>query len=143
MKTPEIMPITPQTFYIRGWETRDEEGRVLFHYGFDNGLEFCETIEFGHPLPAAASSARLALEAALDTLSVAMGTSYYKAFVPKELRIASLASDSNQIRFFKKLYVNGLAEFAYRNGIASLDYIELVSPGYADSPAANATLGLQ
>jgi hypothetical protein len=132
MSATDLLPKRPETFFIRGWKADEEAGAVSFHYGFDNGLEFCEQVNFGRSLPSAASALRQPFDAALDALAAAMGASYYKAFVPKTLVVEGVATDADQLAFFKKLYVNGLAEFAYRNGLGDLRHIEFAS---TDGPA--------
>jgi UDP-N-acetyl-alpha-D-muramoyl-L-alanyl-L-glutamate epimerase len=129
MSATDLLPSRPETFFIRGWRADDEAGVVSFDYGFDNGLEFCEQVNFGRSLPSSASALRRPFEAALDALAAAMGASYYKAFVPKTLVVEGPAFEADQLAFFKKLYVNGLAEFAYRNGLGDLRHIEFFSAG--------------
>jgi UDP-N-acetyl-alpha-D-muramoyl-L-alanyl-L-glutamate epimerase len=136
MKAFDPMQTHPQAFSIRGWETQDEKGAVSFHYGFDNGLAFCETIDFGRPLPASGDARRPNFEAALNALSVALGVSYYKSFVPRTIELGEAAA-SDQIPFFRKLYTKGLAEFAYRNRLGGLDYIEFSVTGHARRPLAD------
>ncbi len=129
MSATDPLPSQPEAFFIRGWDADDEAGAASFYYGFDNGLEFCEQVNFGRSLPSSASALRRPFEAALNALAAAMGASYYKAFVPKTLVVEGVASDADQLAFFKKLYVNGLAEFAYRNGLGDLRHIEFASAG--------------
>jgi hypothetical protein len=130
---PEQTP--PRAFSIRGWETQDEKGAVSFHYGFDNGLAFRETIDFGRPLPPSGDAGRAKFEAALDALGAALGVSYYKAFAPKSIELGE-AAGADQIPFFRKLYTKGLAEFAYRNRLGDLGYIEFSATGHARRPSA-------
>ena len=43
--------------------------------------------------------------------------SYYKAAVPEEIRIDGYAIDAATATLMRDIYVNGLGEFAYRNGL--------------------------
>jgi hypothetical protein len=104
-------------FKILGFETSDDSGVARLHYGFESGLAFTETIEFHHPLPAKSDPRRGSFEAALGALSVIAGVSYYKAFAPKFIRISAPALSNAQAAFFRDLYLQGLGEFAVRNGL--------------------------
>jgi hypothetical protein len=107
----------PKLFESRGYSLDEERGKAFFHYGYDNGLSFTEEIDFGAPLPAANSLLRAPLEASLRGLSVALGISYFKAFLPETFVVRDFAFTSAQREFFESLYRHGLGEFAYRNGI--------------------------
>lgn len=91
-------------------------------YGFDDGPELIETITVpGAPFPDdkdALDGARTqALQRALQLLHLIAGVSYYKAAVPEEIRIESYAIDAETAALLDDIYVNGLGEFAYRNGL--------------------------
>lgn len=86
-------------------------------YAFDNGPELVETITVqGAPfmLDAARSAAA---EHALRLLHLIAGVSYYKAAVPDLIRIDDYAIDAGTATLLKAIYLNGLGEFAYRNGL--------------------------
>ena len=85
-------------------------------YAFDDGPELIETIGFpgAAELPA---ERRQAFEAALDVLHLIAGVSYYKAGVPRELRVESTALDRATADLLDALYLHGLGEFAYQNKI--------------------------
>ena len=69
----------------------------------------------------------------MDTLVFNIGmielVSYWKCVCPPVVRVLPHSLDDEQIRFWKKLYFNGLGEFFYTNGInASLDdFMTIVS----------------
>jgi UDP-N-acetyl-alpha-D-muramoyl-L-alanyl-L-glutamate epimerase len=107
----------PKRFSFRGYETDDCSGEVRFHYSFDNGLDFCELLQFDHPLPPRASPLRAELEAALDALNIAYGIRYYQGFTPREIVFDCLQPTIAQRAFFQDLYENGLGEFGYRNKV--------------------------
>lgn len=113
-------PAAAETF--RFVETRfdDAAGRVLLEYAFDNGASFTETIDFGTALPDRDSQARRAFDAAIRSLFVMSGVSYYKAWLTPVLDLNGLPLAEDEIAFFAEVYREGLGEFAMRNGL-SLD----------------------
>ncbi|MCF7222415.1 UDP-N-acetyl-alpha-D-muramoyl-L-alanyl-L-glutamate epimerase [Marilutibacter chinensis] len=89
-------------------------------YAFDDGPELVETVILpGAPFPdAGADPARAAAaERALRLLHLIAGVSYYKAAVPRRIRIDGYSIDVDTARLLESIYVNGLGEFAYRNGL--------------------------
>ena len=125
---PGVIEQTPESFEILGFETRDERGLAIFHYCFRPGTEFSETLDFGRPFPPASSAAGRALRAAFDALSVLIGVSYYKAFVPPRIDIRIPGLTDAQLAFFRDIYVEGLGEFAYRNNIDIESRVNFTAP---------------
>src|SRR3546814_12606325 len=58
-----------------------------------------------------------AAEQALRLLHLVAGVSYYKAAVPGDIRIDSYEIDAETAALLEEVYLNGLGEFAYRNGL--------------------------
>ena len=86
-------------------------------YAFDDGPELIETITVpGAPFELDAARAHAA-EEALRLLHLVAGVSYYKAAVPQDIRIESYAIDAGTAALLEEIYLNGLGEFAYRNGL--------------------------
>jgi UDP-N-acetyl-alpha-D-muramoyl-L-alanyl-L-glutamate epimerase len=86
-------------------------------YAFDDGPELVETITVPGA-PFALDDARTqAAEQALRLLHLIAGVSYYKAAVPEDIRIESYAIDDDAAALLQEIYVSGLGEFAYRNGL--------------------------
>ena len=86
-------------------------------YAFDDGPELVETITVPGA-PFALDEARAgAVERALRVLHLVAGVSYYKAAVPGEIRIDDYAIDEATAALMEEVYLNGLGEFAYRNGL--------------------------
>lgn len=86
-------------------------------YAFDDGPELVETITVPGA-PFALDDARAAaVERALRLLHLIAGVSYYKAAVPGEIRIDGYAIDDATATLLEDVYLNGLGEFAYRNGL--------------------------
>ena len=86
-------------------------------YAFDDGPELVETVTVPGA-PFALDDARAAAaERALRLLHLIAGVSYYKAAVAPEIRIDGYAIDAATAALLETIYVNGLGEFAYRNGL--------------------------
>ena len=86
-------------------------------YAFDNGPELVETVTIpGAPFVLEGARAD-AVQQALRLLHLIAGVSYYKAGVPAQVRIDSYAVDADTAALVETVYLNGLGEFAYRNGL--------------------------
>ncbi|WP_282298014.1 UDP-N-acetyl-alpha-D-muramoyl-L-alanyl-L-glutamate epimerase [Stenotrophomonas sp. PS02289] len=98
--------------------TLDENtGVAQLVYAFDNGPELVETVTIpGAPFLLDGARAQ-AVEQALRLLHLFAGVSYYKAAVPEDVRIDSYAIDADTAALVEAVYLNGLGEFAYRNGL--------------------------
>jgi len=83
-------------------------------YAFDDGPELVENIVF-LDAPALPPERAAAFEAALDVLHLIAGISYYKAGMPPQIRVESIALDASTAAFLDELYRHGLGEFAYQN----------------------------
>ncbi len=98
--------------------TLDENtGVAQLVYAFDNGPELVETVTIpGAPFALDGARAQ-AVEQAMRLLHLFAGVSYYKAAVPEDVRIDSYAIDADTAALVETVYLNGLGEFAYRNGL--------------------------
>lgn len=86
-------------------------------YAFDDGPEMVETISVpGAPFALEPARAQ-AVQHALQLLHLIAGVSYYKAAVPATVTIDSYAIDADTAALVETIYLNGLGEFAYRNGL--------------------------
>ncbi len=94
-----------------------DTGVARLVYAFDDGPEMTETVTVpGAPFhldPARAA----AVQRALRLLHLVAGVSYYKAAVPAQVAIDSYAIDAATAALVETVYLNGLGEFAYRNGL--------------------------
>ncbi len=109
-------------------------------YAFDSGAELVETITFPGA-PFVLDEARgMAVERALRLLHLIAGVSYYKAAAPPEIQIEGEAIDAETAELLQTVYLNGLGEFAYRNG---LDLCERLRFPHAGQGSAAPTLGLR
>ncbi len=92
-------------------------------YAFDDGPELTETVTIpGAPFVLDPARAE-AVGRALRLLHLIAGVSYYKAAVPREIRIDAYAIDAATAALLDAVYLNGLGEFAYRNGLDLRDRI--------------------
>lgn len=109
-------------------------------YAFDDGPELVETVTlpgapFTLPPDREAAAAR-----ALRLLHLVAGVSYYKAAVPPEIRIEGEGIDAATAALLEDVYLHGLGEFAYRNGLDLHGRIRF--PAAAGDGAAAPSLGL-
>ena len=118
-----------------------ETGIAQLVYAFDDGPELFETVTFpGAPFVLEGARAE-AVEQALRLLHLITGVSYYKAAVPPEIRIEGYSIDAETAALLETIYVNGLGEFAYRNGLNLHGRIRF--PVAADTGPAAAASGLR
>ena len=98
-------------------ELDTDTGVARLTYAFDDGPELVETVTIpGAPFALDATRAQ-AVERALRLLHLIAGVSYYKAAVPAEIRIEAYDIDAATAALLETIYLNGLGEFAYRNGL--------------------------
>lgn len=85
-------------------------------YAFDHGEELIERVTFPDA-PPIAPQYQQAFERALKLLHLIAGVSYYKAGVPPKIDVLDGPLDDATADLLDALYLHGLAEFAYRNGL--------------------------
>lgn len=127
-------------FVYESYRYEEHEGRLDIVYGFRvPGLA-----EF-HPtwsIPMLEGTCPAVDPEALDELAFSLGlvelVSYWKAACPPLVRVEGRTLNADQIRWWKKLYFNGLGEFFYTNGIQADDsFMEIVcGEGAKPSPRA-------
>src|SRR6202044_2972624 len=115
------------------------DGVAELVYAFDDGEELVERIRFPHA-PVVPVAHVAAFDAALRLLHLIAGVSYYKAGVPPKIEVADGPLDDGTADLLDALYLHGLAEFAYRNGLDLRGRIAFPR-GAAAQPGA-AALGL-
>jgi len=86
-------------------------------YAFDDSPELIETVTLPGAPFALDGERAAAARRALRLLHLIAGVSYYKAAVPQEIRIEGDPIDAATAALMDSLYLNGLGEFAYRNGL--------------------------
>ena len=115
------------------------QGVVELVYAFDDGDELIETIVFPDA-PAPPPERTEALARALQLLHLIAGVSYYKAGVPPTIEVSGGRLDDATADVLDTLYLHGLAEFAYRNGLDLRGRIAFPRGGVV--PTAAQRLGL-
>ena len=116
-----------------------DSGVARLVYAFDDGPELTETVTIpGAPFTLDAARAQ-AVEQAVRLLHLITGVSYYKAAVPNEIRIDGYAIDATTAVLMEQVYVHGLGEFAYRNGLSLHGRVRFPvgAPTQAAAPAAD------
>ena len=118
-----------------------QTGIAQLVYAFDDGPELVETVSVpGAPFDLDGARAAAAGQA-LRLLHLVAGVSYYKAAVPTEIHIGGYEIDADTAAFLETVYLNGLGEFAYRNGLDLRGRIRFPAGAGADTPAP--ALGLR
>lgn len=101
---------------FRFLHARYADGVAELAYAFDEGEPMVERIRFPHA-PVLPAGREAAFDAALKLLHLIAGVSYYKAGVPPKIEVAGGPLDATTADLLDALYLHGLAEFAYRNGL--------------------------
>lgn len=118
-----------------------DTGVAQLVYAFDDGPEMTETVTVpGAPFVLEGERAA-AVQRALQLLHLIAGVSYYKAAVPEQVSIDSYAIDADTAALVETVYLNGLGEFAYRNGLNLRGRFKL-PVGDAQTREAAPSLGL-
>src|SRR6185437_2819140 len=98
------------------------EGVAELVYAFDAGPELVERIRFPDA-PTLSDSRKSAFDTALRMLHFIAGISYYKAGLPPRIEVEAATPDAAKADLLDQLYLHGLGEFAYRNGLDLRDRI--------------------
>ena len=115
------------------------DGVAELAYAFDDGAELVETIRFPDA-PAIPAERQAAFDAALMLLHLIAGVSYYKAGVPPRIELADGPLDDATADLLEALYLHGLAEFAYRNGLDLRDRVAFARGAPAQPTASTLNL---
>jgi hypothetical protein len=114
-------PARFETFRFVGW--RFEDRTAVLEYALDDELRFSERIGF----PGADG---MPSEPLLELLHLVAGVSYYKLAAPPSLSVESGAVlDDATAAFLTELYVDGLGQFGYENGIRLRDRVRFETTG--------------
>lgn len=112
---------TAKQFIFRSYSFDTATGDVALVYAIDN-QEFVERLKFPVPTNGQRTTAN-DLDAALFSLHLVAGVSYYKAKLPPEIVIESGTLTKEQAEFWNNLYTLGLGEFFYRNNLDFRNYV--------------------
>lgn len=113
-----------------------DAGIARLAYAFDDGPELVETLGFPDP-PPVRDPVRLAQ--ALDLVHWLAGVSYYKAAIPGQIEFAGRRPGGQALALLRQVYSDGLAEFAWRNGLDLRDHARFIVDD-PPAPAAVATM---
>lgn len=124
--TTTIQPRLTQVFRFVRHAYADGVAELV--YAFDDGDELIEKIHFPKLTPSPSGGEgwgegtwspqrQQAFDAALKILHLIAGVSYYKAGVPPTIDVVDGPLDDDTADALDALYLHGLAEFAYRNGL--------------------------
>jgi hypothetical protein len=105
-------------------------------YAFDNGEQFEELITFETPPTTPASSLGDGFDRALLHLHIAAGTSYYKVAAPPLVEVEGTGLTTGEREFHRRLYDDGLREFAVTNGMPVPRPVEIRSADHPGPPVA-------
>lgn len=104
-------------FYFDEFSFQKNTGEVSFSYHVDDGLSFEERVVFpGAPFQLDEQTEQ-ALTQVLFLAHIALGISYYKAFLSDEIQVLSGTLTKKQATFFDDFYLKGLGEFAIKNNV--------------------------
>lgn len=98
-----------------------DESEMTAHlrYSFNGGeAEFEETISFPGAPAIQDEKRRRAVDVCLRLLHMAAGVSYYKLYIPPEIRLDSTVLSEKEAAFFDLFYLSGLGEFSFRNNVS-------------------------
>lgn len=110
-------PQSVKTFRFTKYEFNTLTGVLKLHYAFDNEWFFTEEMVFlGIERPLSPIK-RQALERVFHHLHLVAGISYYKAALPQKISIETKPISEKTANFLNNLYLHGLGEFAYQNGL--------------------------
>lgn len=118
-----------------------QTGVAQLVYAFDDVPELVETVTVPGAPFALGGDRAIAAERALRLLHLIAGVSYYKAAVPPEIRIDGYAIDADTAALLDSIYLYGLGEFAYRNGLDLHGRIRF--PASAEAATDAPALGLR
>ncbi len=109
-------------FTYVGFEIEPDADRVICRYRLDE-QDFSEVVSF----PGGGDWSSPAVTEAARLLFLLTGVSYYKAGAPPVVDLGETALTATELEFLKDFYLDGLGEFAYRNGIDLRD-LEFLAP---------------
>lgn len=106
------------TFVLDDYRFDAATGQAEFYYNFEStNYRFCERIKF-QPVT---QFNEAAFDRALFLAFVLIGTSYYKAFPSRQVKLNIGELDQFQTEFFSRVYQEGLSQFAFENQLQRSD----------------------
>ncbi len=124
-------------FLYESYELDAGRQRVVCRYSI-GPRRFTEEIGF-EPADRVAAWDSAAVDAAARILFLVAGVSYYKTAAPPVIDLGTTASSQDERAFLRTFYVEGLGEFAHRNGL-DLSGVEVVGDDASPRRPADVTL---
>jgi hypothetical protein len=115
-------------FIFKNYEFNPTTRTAFFRYGFEDGTDFEESVQFSR----AGEYDKELLDRALFLSFVLVGTSYYKTRPSRDIVLETGAFDDWQAKFFDTVYQEGLSQFAFENQLQRDDlahFVPTVSDG--------------
>lgn len=119
------MSTRAEVFSYVGFEIDPDRNRVSCRYRLDE-REFCEAVAF----PGGGDWTSPAVTEAARLLFLLSGVSYYKAGAPPVIDLGTTAVTAREREFLLRYHLDGLGEFAHRNGL-DLSGLRIVGPDLA------------
>lgn len=119
---PSFDPAAVKRFRYDGYELDAAGGVLRCRYLLDD-LAFTEEVGFG---PVAPGVDPVALDAAARLVHLLAGVSYYKAAAPPRIEVDAPGLTPATRRLLTAFFLDGLGEYAYRNGL-DLSGLEIVA----------------
>jgi UDP-N-acetyl-alpha-D-muramoyl-L-alanyl-L-glutamate epimerase len=129
------MTAPPAPFRYESFELDPAAGLLTCRYSLGD-RQFAERVSFD---PAGRWDDPRAAEAARLVFLLA-GVSYYKTAAPPVIDLGDTAVTDAERRFLRSFYLDGLAEFGYRNGL-DLSGLRIEGPARAEAPRQAAQAG--
>ena len=124
-------------FTFIGYHYAPETGRVTLNYRYGEDDDFQEIFDFP-PAQNLSTENAIAIENAVRLLFYVCGVSYYKIYATTDIHFEpAVIPDAKTAAFIRDVYLNGLGEFAYQNGITMKDRVTFKGTIFSNSaPAA-------
>jgi UDP-N-acetyl-alpha-D-muramoyl-L-alanyl-L-glutamate epimerase len=131
-----------RAFRYEAYDLDPAAGRLTCRYSLD-GREFAEVVTFPGHVGAGDGGGRWddpAVDAAARWVFLLAGVSYYKTAAPPVIELPATPLRDGERAFLRDVYLDGLGEFAYRNGL-DLSDLRIEAPALDGDAAAPATTG--
>jgi hypothetical protein len=135
-RAPGFDPARYETFRFTGYDFERSSLTATLRYALDDEVELAERVTFpGGEIPSDPASLE-ALDRLLALLHLVAGVSYYKTAAAPSIAVESGAAIGPATSaFLEGLYVDGLSEFAWVNGIDLRERVRF-APNVSEEPAA-------
>lgn len=111
--TPDAdIPPRGQVFQYEGYDVDPDASRLTCRYSLD-GRDFAEVVTF----PGSGRWDDPAVDPAARWVYLLAGVSYYKTAAPPVVELPTTPLRPGELDFLRSVYLDGLGEYAYRNGI--------------------------